>query len=183
MFEARIVGVEQVRERLVSVGPRTRNAVRDEVKRLGMDLLRKVMDEKLRGQVLNVRTGLLRRRMNMQFMQPDENTFHASVGNNAAYARIHEFGGVTRPHIIRPKNARVLVWAIPGTVFKKGQLTATGKMTKKGYRAHGEQGNLNFAMEVHHPGSKIPARPFLRPSLEEMRGAIRDRLLNAMRTV
>ncbi len=55
----------------------------------------------------------------------------ATVGTNVEYAAIHHFGGTTRPHVIRPRHKKAL--AFGGRVFKK----------------------------VNHPGSKIPARPFL----------------------
>lgn len=55
----------------------------------------------------------------------------AVVGTNLAYAAIHHYGGQTRPHTIRPKNGKAL--AFGGRVYKK----------------------------VNHPGSKIPARPFM----------------------
>lgn len=61
-----------------------------------------------------------------------------SVG--VPYARIHEFGGTTRPHVIRPRNASVLAFQ------KNGQDV--------------------FARFVNHPGSKIPARPYLAPALK-----------------
>lgn len=56
---------------------------------------------------------------------------YAGVGSNKIYAAIHQFGGKTRPHTIRPKNKKAL--AFGGGVFK----------------------------QVQHPGSNIPARPFL----------------------
>lgn len=55
----------------------------------------------------------------------------ARIGSNVAYAAIHQFGGQTAPHVIRPRNKKAL--AFNGRVVKK----------------------------VNHPGSKIPARPFL----------------------
>ena len=56
----------------------------------------------------------------------------AEVGTNVIYAAIHQLGGRTKPHIIKPRNAKAL--KIPGIGFRKS---------------------------VKHPGSKIPARPFL----------------------
>jgi len=56
---------------------------------------------------------------------------HASVGTNVVYAAIHQFGGRTKAHVIRAKNARALA-------------------TPYGPRK-----------SVNHPGSVIPARPFL----------------------
>lgn len=55
----------------------------------------------------------------------------ATVGTNVLYAAIHQFGGQTKAHLIRAKNAKALAF---GGVFRKS---------------------------VNHPGSKIPARPFL----------------------
>jgi phage virion morphogenesis protein len=56
----------------------------------------------------------------------------AQVGTNVIYAAIHQFGGQTAPHTIAAKYAKALAW--PGG---------------------------GFAKKVNHPGSKIPARPFL----------------------
>ncbi|MDR1311111.1 MAG: phage virion morphogenesis protein [Burkholderiaceae bacterium] len=55
----------------------------------------------------------------------------AIIGTNKVYARIHQFGGKTRAHPIKPKRKKVLAFG--------------GK----------------FARSVNHPGSNIPARPFL----------------------
>lgn len=62
---------------------------------------------------------------------PFSDSTQAVVGTNVIYARIQNDGGTTRPHVIRPKNKKAL--AFGGRVVKK----------------------------VNHPGSKIPARPFL----------------------
>lgn len=55
------------------------------------------------------------------------------------YAAIHEFGGKTRPHRIEPRNAKALAFQMGGKDV--------------------------FARYVNHPGSNIPARPYLRPAL------------------
>lgn len=62
---------------------------------------------------------------------PSSSADTAAVGTNVKYAAIHQFGGQTRPHRIVARNAKAL---------------------KFGNR---------FARSVNHPGSKIPARPFL----------------------
>lgn len=56
----------------------------------------------------------------------------AVVGTNVIYAAIHNFGGRTKPHVIRAKNKRAL--AFGGIVVR----------------------------QVNHPGSDIPARPYLK---------------------
>ena len=55
----------------------------------------------------------------------------AVVGTNVVYAGIHNFGGKTKPHVIRPKHKKALKF--------------NGRIVKK----------------VNHPGSKIPQREFL----------------------
>lgn len=59
----------------------------------------------------------------------------ATISNPMPYAALHQFGGRTAPHTIEPRRARALHW-ISG-------------------------GGDHFARRVHHPGSNIPARPFI----------------------
>lgn len=63
----------------------------------------------------------------------------AVVGTNKIYAAIHQFGGKTRAHVIRAKNKRALSFG--GIVVRS----------------------------VNHPGSDIPARPFLRLTPGDLR--------------
>lgn len=58
------------------------------------------------------------------------------------YSAIHEYGGVTSAHTIRPLRGSVLAWQGPS--------------------------GPRFARVVNHPGSRIPPRPRLRPALEDM---------------
>ncbi|MGK0740171.1 phage virion morphogenesis protein, partial [Yokenella regensburgei] len=69
------------------------------------------------------------------------------VGTNVVYARIHQEGGKTRPHVIRPRNKKALYF------------------------------NGRFAAKVNHPGSDIPARPFLSLT-EEDNDAIRQAVID-----
>ena len=57
---------------------------------------------------------------------------YAVVGTAKSYAAAHQFGAVTKPHVIRARNGKAL--KIPGVGFRRS---------------------------VNHPGSTIPARPFL----------------------
>ena len=70
---------------------------------------------------------------------PSSTNDTAVVGTNVEYAAIHNFGGKTSPHLIRPKK---------------------GKALKFGGR---------FAKQVNHPGSNIPARPFMTLQPEDER--------------
>ena len=55
------------------------------------------------------------------------------IGTNRIYGAIHQFGGTTRAHEIKPANKKALAW--PGARYP--------------------------VRSVKHPGSVIPARPFL----------------------
>lgn len=55
------------------------------------------------------------------------------VGTNVVYAAIHQFGGKTPPRTIRPRRKKALFW--PGAAHP--------------------------VASVRHPGSNVPARPFL----------------------
>lgn len=59
----------------------------------------------------------------------------ATISNPMPYAALHQFGGKTAPRVIEPRRARALHWISGG-------------------RDH-------FARRVNHPGSNIPARPFV----------------------
>jgi phage gpG-like protein len=55
-----------------------------------------------------------------------------TVGSDRVYAAIHQLGGKTKAHIIRPKFKRALAWP----------------------------GGAHPVKMVNHPGSNIPARPY-----------------------
>jgi phage virion morphogenesis protein len=65
-------------------------------------------------------------------------TYHPSrdsvlIGTTVVYGAIHQFGGKTKPHTIRPRRKKALFW--PGA--------------------------RHPVKLVNHPGSEIPARPYL----------------------
>lgn len=59
----------------------------------------------------------------------------ASIGTNKVYGAIHQIGGKTAPHTITPVSRNALRFTLGGRVV--------------------------LAKKVNHPGSKIPARPYL----------------------
>lgn len=75
-----------------------------------------------------------------------------SIGTNVIYAAIHQLGGRTGPHVIEPKRKKAL--RTPYGLFRR----------------------------VRHPGSTIPARPFLAVQDEdwrEIKAALNDYLTNS----
>lgn len=65
-------------------------------------------------------------------LERDFGRTYAVVGTAKPYAAAHQFGAATKPHVIRARNGKAL--KIPGVGFRRS---------------------------VNHPGSTIPARPFL----------------------
>lgn len=98
------------------------------------------------GPVLRVRTGLLRSSAYMRAAETPTGV-EGAIGYKAIYAKFHEFG--TRPYTIRPR-------------------------TKTTLRFMGRNGRAVFAKMVRHPG--LRPRPFLGPSMEEVRPTVQPRL-------
>lgn len=73
-------------------------------------------------------------------------------GEVAKYARILHEGGVTKPHWIAPRLKKALMWL--GGTMVKGCHGRLRKSTAKG--------NKIFSKGHMHPGSKFPARPYIR---------------------
>lgn len=92
------------------------------------------------GAILQRRSGRLARRIRGVVRRIGGQVREAALLADTEYAAIQELGGVTRPHLIRPVRAAVLRFEVDGEVV--------------------------FARIVHHPGSRIPARPYLSPAWE-----------------
>jgi hypothetical protein len=88
----------------------------------------------------------------------------------AKYAPYVEYG--TRPHIIRPKNARVLAWE---SGFR-GMTTSKG-----GKRYYANKTSANFAAYVNHPGTK--PNPFMERIIARTEGKINDLFSRALEQI
>lgn len=121
------------------------NSIRSHLKQAvaasAYSLHRHVLDNKLSGQLLRRKTGTLARSINVELSEQADG-FSARVGDlkkAVVYASIHEYGGVTPPHVILPKKKKAL--AFGGGVYAK----------------------------VNHPGSRILEKRYLRDSLAEQK--------------
>lgn len=92
---------------------------------------------------------LINRHLLMNSIHSKTHQDRAEVGTNVIYAAIHQFGGQTAARTIKPVHKKALFWA----------------------------GAMHPVKSVNHPGSKIPARPFLLVQDEdwtEIRAAVMD---------
>jgi phage gpG-like protein len=112
------------------------------------DQLLTLVHAKLAGGVLQPRTGALAAAIGVEGpkIEGDRVVTTLFAGADLKYAAIQEYGGVTSPHDILPSRAKALA-----------------------FMASGER---VFARIVHHPGSHIPERSYLRSSLAEMAAEI-----------
>ncbi len=176
MIKAVLIGGDKLQEWLKGQYPAIQNRIGQSMARLVITLTRKIKEEKLTGQVLKNKTGTLRRSISPEVSQSGTN-LTGTVGTNIVYARIHEYGGTTKPHDIIPTHRQALMWA-------KASFIGPIRMTKAGKFAR-RQGSepFQFAKVVHHPGSKIPERSFMRTALREMEPEIRAQFENAITEV
>jgi phage gpG-like protein len=145
-----LVGDRELAARLDAMPGRLHEGLARAVTRLGLELQRKVQEEKLSGQVLKVRTGSLRSSINTEITDTPA-AITASVGTNIKYAKAHEFG-VDHPWLITAKARRALRFEIGGRVI--------------------------FRKSVRH--QPLPERSFLRSALKDSAPAIEAGLRQAV---
>lgn len=121
----------------------------------------------LSGPVLKVRSGRYRRSFTSEVQSTDPP--RAMVGTNVVYGPIHEFGGVTRPHVIVPRRSTIL--------GRQAGSRVTGMEARQKRLLvffWPKLGRVVAFPKVNHPGSNIPERPHLRPSLAASAGDLRS---------
>ena len=97
MITIQLIGDDKLVARLDAMPGRVHDGLARAVTRLGLALQRKVQNEKLSGQVLNVghRAPVRARRLRSSINTKITDTpavITASVGTNVRYGRIHEYG-------------------------------------------------------------------------------------------
>jgi phage gpG-like protein len=98
VIAAEIRGEDEVVRRLRALPPKARELLRAEVEELALELVDNVKTDKLTGQVLNVRTGRLRRSIH-HVMRVNGPEIAATVGTNVEYAARHEYGFTGIEHV------------------------------------------------------------------------------------
>ena len=134
---------------LQGVAARARGGLVAVMARLGDTLMSRVEDN-LSGAVLARRSGRLAAAQEARVTASGDQAL-VSVGFESGavpYGAIQEFGGTTRAHLIAARNAYALA-------FTAGD-------------------RLVFAKRVNHPGSRLPARSFLRSALAGFSGEAGD---------
>jgi len=152
MISVQITGADAVSARLAEAPTTVQTALRAKAADLAERLRAHVADDKLSGQRLQARSGRLRASIAAE-VDEDGGRILARVfsAGDVKYAAIQEYGGRTAPHDIVPNKAKALAFLVHGAPV--------------------------FAKLVHHPGSQIPARSYLRSALADMG----DQIISEMR--
>lgn len=117
--------------------------------------LQALVIQKLSGDLLQVRSGDLRRSIQQEVIRDGSSILgRVFSSGDVKYARIQEEGGTTSPHDIVPSKAKALHFFTGGSEV--------------------------FATVVHHPGSRIRGKHYLSGSLAEMQGGITMELKRAV---
>ena len=126
------------------------------IKKLTFRFQAKVKSEKLTGQVLNVRTGRLRRSMNTSFQEEESGLISGFLGTNVPYAKPHEFG------------------------FEGEVQVQEYMMTQKQVFGRMLQNPIQVTVKAHMRKVKIPEKSFMRSALGEMRDEITEAMNDAI---
>jgi len=156
MISAWLEGDQETIARFTLFGANLRTQLEKKVRSLTMDLVKKVKEEKLSGQVLNKKEGRLSRSITPSFESTDTG-FTGIVGTNVSYAARHEFG-FTGSEDVKPFT-RMMTQAF-GKPVKSPRMIQVRAFTRK----------VNY-----------PEHSFLRSSLNEMREDIRAEIEQTVR--
>ena len=146
-----VEGEAALADQLAALPAAVQAALLAKAAQLAEQLRAHVVQDKLSGQVLQTKTGALR-----DSIEADVAGDGAQVSvrlysrGEVRYAAIQEYGGHTPAHDIVPDKGKALAFLAGGRQV--------------------------FARIVHHPGSTIPARPFMGPALSDMAAKISDEL-------
>lgn len=144
--------IDRATVRLKAIPEESRRRLRAVIIRDGKELAATVR-AKLSGPVLKVRSGRLLGSIRTEMVEDATSIYGRVYSRGVPYAAIHEYGGQTKPHVIRPVRAQMLRFMVGGKVV--------------------------FAKSVNHPGSKIPERSYLRSSLAELRAKLEADIFQA----
>ena len=155
MIEMQVTGDRELMSKLNGMPNKIRMALVRKITALSIQLEAHIKRDKLDGQVLHVRSGHLSQSI-FHEVEDTGNAVIATVasGGNIPYAAIHEYGGRTAAHEIFPTKGQALafIWG----------------------------GKQVFFKSVHHPGSVMPERSYMRSSLADMAQQIIDGMNQAV---
>ena len=151
MLNAHVVGTEQVARSFRSMPDIILGRIEAVTEKFCLDLSARVKSRKLTGQVLNVRTGRLRRSIHHELTRSSTKV-QGAVGTNVEYAKLHEYGGTFQ---VPPHNRLIT-------------------------QAWGRELDFPVWQTVRGHSRRVPQRSFLRSAYAEMQADYRRRINAAL---
>lgn len=155
MLSISITGGERTAGRFRHMPDSVRRALHAKIAKLALQLEAHVKSDKLSGQTLHTRSGRLKRSIKSEIVDRGSIITAKVFSTGVPYAAIHEFGGRTQAHEIVATKARALSFIMGGKRV--------------------------FFKRVHHPGSVMPQRSYLRSAMDDMHQQIVDEMAAAVR--
>jgi hypothetical protein len=155
VITADLIGDEQMLSWLRALPDAVGSGLARAITKLGIDLQRKVQQDKLAGQILMDRTGALQSSIDLR-IDRDSSIVAATVFTESEYAHAQEFG-------------------FSGTVSVRGSLR---RIREAFGRPIAER---TISVRPHSRRMDLAARSFLRSALEDMTPEIRDEVEAALR--
>jgi hypothetical protein len=155
VIAAHLIGDEQILPWLRSLPEAVGSGLARAIAKLGIDLQRRVQQDKLSGQILRDRTGALQSSIELRIDQ-SPGMVAATVFTDSEYARAQEFG-------------------FSGTVNVRASLR---RITEAFGRPIAEK---TISVRAHSRRMDLAPRSFLRSALEDMTPKIRDQAEAALR--
>lgn len=156
MLKMEFIGGDVLAAVLRSYGEKVQTAIVQSVGRSALRLQREVMQNRLSGQVLNVRTGNLRRSIHQRVT----NTGSAVIGEvntNVRYGKAHEYG-------------------FSGTVNVKASLRQVRQAFGRPLKSP-----RYIQVRAHSRNVRLPERSFLRTALRDIKPEIEADLRNSVK--
>lgn len=160
MTDSVVIGKEELARKFRSMSEAAQGASLVSVVRAGGLIILDAAKDNVKDQGL-IRTRTLSRSLHEEVVEQSKDQAAVEIGTNLEYAAIHEFGGT-----IKPKSAKYLaipVGSYTGSPRKYGDLRV--RKTASGNLVLVDAGNK--VQYVLKSSVEIPARPYLRPALDE----------------
>lgn len=155
MIKGEVINGVEVARRLSDNTGKLRMGLVNAISRLALTLQRNVKADKLSGQVLNVRTGRLRRSINVRLDTSVDDKPAGYVGTNLKYARPHEYGFHGLVTVREHLRTQTKAWGKPITP-------------------------VEVTVASHPMKVNLPERSFLRSALADMGDDIKKELRGAV---
>ena len=183
-----IIGGTEMVARLQGVTPKARENVRETIRRLQQTLANNIKSQFLSGSPLHVRSGTLRGGINVGPIEESADEIRGPVGTNTIYAAIQNYGGTITPknstYLTIPLDAAltpagVMRWSAREIISSPGQGGYTGTFFRNGVLFGKTAGGIEplFALKT---SVTIPARPYMEPGLESVRGDFNAGMTDAL---